>query len=73
MKALTSEVVKKLRIDAENILTWPPTDSDPLTLAHLRRFARAVLDLIDERSTCSECNGQSENCAACDGDESEID
>lgn len=36
----------KLRLDATNILTWEvPKDGDPLAFMHLRRFAKAVLDL----------------------------
>lgn len=55
---MTQEEEAKLRRDAENILTWDvPTDGDPLTFMHLRRFAQAALTLLAEMpqkhaSTC---------------------
>lgn len=40
---------KKLRIDAENVLTWEaPKDGDPLMFGHLRRFAKEIIALLDE-------------------------
>lgn len=53
---ISGESMKKLRLDAENVLTWePPTEGDPLLFAHLRRFAKAVLSLsASRRSTTQE-------------------
>lgn len=45
---VTEETIRKNKIDAENILTWKPGNLDPLETAHLRRFARAYLDLLSE-------------------------
>jgi hypothetical protein len=42
------EDVSKLRIDAENILTWEIPKGDPLTVLHLQRFAKAVITLLKE-------------------------
>jgi hypothetical protein len=38
--------IAKLRLDAANVLTWEvPKDGDPLLFMHLRRFAKAILNL----------------------------
>jgi hypothetical protein len=41
------DTAKKLKVDAENVLTWEtPKDGDILMFAHLRRFADATLKLL---------------------------
>lgn len=79
MKVLTCEDARKLRIDAENILTWPATtDGDPLTYAHLRRFAKATVGLLndlelivenlantDHERNCGAWNNYPEDCNCC--------
>ena len=39
----------KLRLDAENVLTWdgPGYGADPLTYLHLQRFAKEIIRLLD--------------------------
>jgi hypothetical protein len=42
----------KLRLDAEAVLTWEyQKGSDPLAFGHLRRFAKEIVRLLDERAS----------------------